>query len=72
MHAYYFSLTVTLPKRLIGLFETVYETDQSPPLRLGPLWKDIILDENIISLFFRVRIYSLHTLIIIIIYIVIQ
>ncbi|KAF4517549.1 hypothetical protein B566_EDAN005113 [Ephemera danica] len=41
--------------RLIGMFETVYEADNSPPLRLGQMWKDVILDEAVISLFFQVH-----------------
>jgi hypothetical protein len=43
-----------LPKRLIGVFETVYESDQSPALRLGTHWKEAILGSNVVTLFFTV------------------
>ncbi|XP_014203920.1 exportin-4-like [Copidosoma floridanum] len=45
---------VFLPKRLIGIFETVYEADSSPTLRLTTMWRDAILDENVIQVFFNV------------------
>ena len=49
------SLTeASLPKRLIGVFETVYEADQSPALRLGTHWKEVILDPSVVALFFTV------------------
>ena len=49
------SLTeVSLPKRLIGVFETVYEADQSPALRLGTHWKEVILDPSVVTLFYTV------------------
>jgi len=49
------SLTETsLPKRLIGVFETVYEADQSPALRLGTHWKEVILEPSVVALFFTV------------------
>jgi hypothetical protein len=55
--SYKWSLTETLlPKRLIGAFEAVYESDQSPALRLGTHWKDVILDPNVVTLFFTVSI----------------
>nr|XP_046471552.1 exportin-4-like isoform X1 [Neodiprion pinetum] len=41
-----------LPKRLIGVFESAYESDSSPALRLGPMWRDVILDPNVLDLFF--------------------
>ncbi|CAB3362620.1 Hypothetical predicted protein [Cloeon dipterum] len=40
---------------LIGIFETVYESDQTPALRLISSWKDIIVDEKLISCFFQVH-----------------
>lgn len=42
------------PKRLVGVFEAVYESDQSPALRLGPVWKDAILDPQVVNLFYMV------------------
>ncbi|XP_046738110.1 exportin-4-like isoform X2 [Diprion similis] len=41
-----------LPKRLIGVFESAYESDSSPALRLGPMWRDVILDPSVLDLFF--------------------
>ncbi|XP_015609401.1 exportin-4 isoform X2 [Cephus cinctus] len=41
-----------LPKRLIGVFEAVYESDSSPALRLSPMWRDVILDPAVLELFF--------------------
>jgi hypothetical protein len=38
------------------VFEAVYESDQSPALRLGTHWKDVILDPNVVTLFFTVSI----------------
>lgn len=47
-------METSLPKRLIGVFETVYESDQSPALRLGTHWKEVILGSNVVTLFFTV------------------
>lgn len=41
-----------LPKRLIGMFEDMHEADQAPALRVGPAWKDIILEPSLLELFF--------------------
>lgn len=41
-----------LPKRLIGVFESVYESDNSPTLRLTTAWRDVILESSVIELFF--------------------
>lgn len=43
-----------LPKRLIGLFESACKFEQSPPLRLGIKWEGVILDPEMIKLFFDV------------------
>lgn len=43
-----------LPKRLIGLFESACKFEQSPPLRLGIKWEGIILDPEVIKLFFDI------------------
>lgn len=53
------SLIVPLPKRLIGVFEIVYEADSSPSLKLGPRWKDIILDPNLTNLYYDVSYNSI-------------
>ncbi|OXU22639.1 hypothetical protein TSAR_013645 [Trichomalopsis sarcophagae] len=38
--------------RLIGVFESVYESDNSPTLRLTTAWRDVILESSVIELFF--------------------
>lgn len=43
-----------LPKRLIGLFESISKTDQSPSLRLNIQWERIMLNPKVIELFFAV------------------
>ena len=43
-----------LPKRLIGLFETINKTDQSPSLRLNIQWERIILNPKVVELFFGI------------------
>ncbi|XP_059487994.1 exportin-4-like [Neocloeon triangulifer] len=48
-------ISASLPKRLIGIFETVYESDQTPALRLISSWKDIIVDEKLIGCFFQIH-----------------
>ncbi|XP_069695986.1 exportin-4-like isoform X2 [Periplaneta americana] len=48
-------ISANLPKRLIGVFEAVYESDQSPALRLGTHWKEVILDPNVVNLFFTIH-----------------
>ncbi|XP_067013326.2 exportin-4 isoform X2 [Anabrus simplex] len=48
-------ISANLPKRLIGVFESVYESEQSPALRLGPHWREVILDPNVINLFFTLH-----------------
>lgn len=50
-------ITCSFPKSLVGVFEAVYESDQSPALRLGPVWKDAILDPQVVNLFFTVSKY---------------
>lgn len=43
-----------LPKRLIGLFETINKTDQSPSLRLNIQWERAMLNPRVIDLFFGI------------------
>uniref|UniRef100_A0A1Y1LNF7 Exportin-4 n=1 Tax=Photinus pyralis TaxID=7054 RepID=A0A1Y1LNF7_PHOPY len=59
-----------LPRRLIGVYESVYESDQSPSLRLGIGWKEVMLAPQLLPLMFeiywKVRDYEVllhHTLI---------
>lgn len=42
-----------LPKRVIGLFEAVYESDQAPALRLSGMWKDVMFDPQFLPLMFQ-------------------
>lgn len=42
-----------LPKRVIGLFEAVYESDQAPALRLNGMWKDVIFNSQFLPLIFQ-------------------
>lgn len=44
-----------LPKRLIGAFEAAFEAEQFPSLKLTPQWKELILDQNVVNLFFNVH-----------------
>ncbi|GBP43484.1 Exportin-4, partial [Eumeta japonica] len=46
-----------LPKRLIGAFEAIYESDTAPALRLNSSWRDTILQPELISLFFDIHMY---------------
>ncbi|KAK7874402.1 hypothetical protein R5R35_001498 [Gryllus longicercus] len=48
-------ISAWLPKRLVGVFEAVYESEHSPPLRLGAQWREIVLDPTVINLFFTVH-----------------
>lgn len=41
-----------MPRRVIGLFEAVHESDQAPALRLSVSWKDIMLDPQFLPLMF--------------------
>lgn len=43
-----------LPKRLIGLFETLTKTDQSPSLRLNIQWERVMLNPKVVDMFFGV------------------
>lgn len=41
-----------LPKRVIGFFEAVYESDQAPALRLSAQWKDVMFNAQFLPLMF--------------------
>lgn len=45
-------MVLALPKRLIGVFEVCFESDDSPNLRLTSMWRDVILDPAVVPLFF--------------------
>ena len=49
-----------LPKRLVGVFEGVYESDNSPALRLNHIWYDIAMNEKVLDLFFTMY-YKVRT-----------
>lgn len=42
-----------LPKRVIGLFEAVYESDPAPALRLNGMWKDVMFNPQFLPLMFQ-------------------
>ncbi|KAK5650842.1 hypothetical protein RI129_001871 [Pyrocoelia pectoralis] len=42
------------PIRLIGVYESVYESDQSPSLRLGIGWKEVMLAPQLLPLMFEI------------------
>lgn len=44
-----------VPKRLISVFETIYECEQPSSLRLSNQWKDIMLNPDLLRLFFTVH-----------------
>lgn len=44
----------SLPKRLIGLFEGISKTDQTPSLRLNANWEPVILNPRVLEVFFGV------------------
>lgn len=44
----------SLPKRLIGLFEGISKTDQTPSLRLNSTWEQVILNPRVLEIFFGV------------------
>lgn len=46
-----------LPKRLIGAFEAIHESEGAPALRLSANWRDTILQPELISLFFEIHMY---------------
>lgn len=46
-----------LTKRLIGAFEAIYESDTAPALRLSSIWRDTILQPELLSLFFEIHMY---------------
>lgn len=44
-----------LPKYLIGMFEGIYNSENSPTLKLSSEWKDIISNPSTINLYFHVN-----------------
>lgn len=50
-----FSLMISLmPKRLIGIYESVYESDQAPALKLSTGWTEIMYNPELIPLMFQI------------------
>ncbi|XP_050303782.1 exportin-4-like [Anthonomus grandis grandis] len=43
-----------LPKRLIGIYESVYESDQAPSLKLSNAWAEIMFNPDLIPLMFQI------------------
>ncbi|CAG9772928.1 unnamed protein product [Ceutorhynchus assimilis] len=43
-----------LPKRLIGIFESVFESDLSPALRLNTTWAEIMFNPDLLPLMFQI------------------
>ncbi|CAH1119298.1 unnamed protein product [Phaedon cochleariae] len=43
-----------LPKRLIGIYESVYESDASPALKLTNTWSEVILNPDLLPLMFQI------------------
>ncbi|KAL1506178.1 hypothetical protein ABEB36_005586 [Hypothenemus hampei] len=43
-----------LPKRLIGIYESVYESDQAPALKLNDGWSEIMFNPDLVPLMFQV------------------
>ncbi|KXZ75751.1 exportin-4 [Tribolium castaneum] len=42
------------PKRLIGIYESVYEADHAPSLKLSDNWSEIILSPQLLPLMFQI------------------
>nr|XP_023018498.1 exportin-4-like [Leptinotarsa decemlineata] len=43
-----------LPKRLIGIYESVFESDAAPSLKLTESWSEIILNPELLPLMFQI------------------
>ncbi|KAG5885786.1 hypothetical protein JTB14_031220 [Gonioctena quinquepunctata] len=43
-----------LPKRLIGIYESVYESDAAPALKLTASWSEIIFSPDLLPLMFQI------------------
>lgn len=48
-------VTPLFTKRFIGAIEAIYESDKAPALRLPAIWRDTILQPELISLFFEIH-----------------
>ncbi|CAF4851263.1 unnamed protein product [Pieris macdunnoughi] len=53
----WFHVSPLLSKRLIGDFESLYQSDGAPALRLNLRWKDTILKPELIALFFEIHVH---------------
>ncbi|XP_025409215.1 exportin-4-like isoform X2 [Sipha flava] len=47
-------ISKTMPKYLIGMFEGIYNSENSPTLKLGSDWKEIITNPSTIDLYFHI------------------
>lgn len=47
-------ISMLMPKRLIGVYEAVYQADQAPALRLSANWRDVMYNPQLIPLMFQV------------------
>ncbi|XP_050429581.1 exportin-4-like [Adelges cooleyi] len=47
-------ISTSMPKRLVGMFEVIYNSENSPTLKLGSEWRDIITNPSTVNLYFQV------------------
>ncbi|XP_026810149.1 exportin-4-like [Rhopalosiphum maidis] len=47
-------ISSNMPKYLIGMFEGIYNSENSPILKLGSDWKDIITNPSTVDLYFHI------------------
>ncbi|CAI6367793.1 unnamed protein product [Macrosiphum euphorbiae] len=47
-------ISTNMPKYLIGMFEGIYNSENSPILKLGSEWKDIITNPSTVDLYFQI------------------
>lgn len=50
-------VTSNFHHRIVGIFEAAYETDQNSSLRMQSAWRDVILDPQVVDLFYTVSSY---------------
>ncbi|XP_050536237.1 exportin-4-like isoform X2 [Daktulosphaira vitifoliae] len=47
-------ISANMPKRLVGMFEVIYNSENSPSLKLGSEWRDVIINPNTVNLYFHI------------------
>ncbi|VVC37256.1 Hypothetical protein CINCED_3A011540 [Cinara cedri] len=47
-------ISTNMPRYLIGMFEGIYNSENSPTLKLGSEWKDIITNPSTIDIYFNI------------------